>query len=192
MRKEYNTPLKSDSELIFLYKETQSLEVLGDLYKRHMHLVYGTCLKILKNADDSKDAVSTIFEKLIQDVLRFTIDNFKSWLYVLTKRFCLMQLRAKNSVEKKKDDYSYLSFMESTIDVHPIDEDTENTNLKICISKLKEIQKQSVRLFYYEELSYKEISDTINQSEKKVKSYIQNAKRNLKICLQKLKMLIDE
>ncbi len=63
---------KDDSDESFLkqYRLSGNLEVLGNLYSRYMHLVYGVCLKYLKNRDDAKDAVMQIFEKLISELRR--------------------------------------------------------------------------------------------------------------------------
>jgi len=179
--------LKSDSELLQQYKCTGNLEILGELYKTYIHLVYGVCLKYINDREECKDAVNKIFEKLITEIPKFEIQNFKSWLYVLTKNYCLMAIRKlkteKKHFEKFSDDY----FMESTDISHPIDESSDTSmedQLKDCIEKLKKDQKQCVEMFYYESLCYKEISGTLNIDENKVKSYIQNGKRNLKICLE--------
>jgi RNA polymerase sigma-70 factor (ECF subfamily) len=59
--------------------------------------------------------------------------------------------------------------------------------LNDCIEKLKAEQKMCIRLFYFENKSYREISAKLNLEEKKIKSFIQNGKRNLQICLEKQK-----
>jgi RNA polymerase sigma-70 factor (ECF subfamily) len=46
-------------------------------------------------------------------------------------------------------------------------------------------QKQCVQLFYLQQKCYKEITATTGYDLKKVKSYIQNGKRNLKICMER-------
>ena len=57
--------------------------------------------------------------------------------------------------------------------------------LESCLEKLKKEQKESIQLFYLQGLSYQEIDKKVSWGLKKVKSYIQNGKRNLKICLEK-------
>lgn len=182
-----NIDLKSDSELLKQYKNTRDLNILGDLYNGYIHLVYGVCLKYLSNRDESKDAVNRIFEILITEIPKFEIQNFRSWLYVLTKNHCLMEIR-KNKAEKNRfEKYSEDFFVESTDISHPIDE-APDTNLedqlKKCIEKLKDEQQQCIHLFYYENNCYKEISDKLGIEQNKVKSFIQNGKRNLKICIE--------
>ncbi len=178
----------TDHYLLKQYQETDNLDFLGELYNEYTHLVFGVCLKYLQNRENAKDAVMQIFEKLIIDIPKNNIDNFKSWLYVVSKNHCLMQLRSeKTKAEQiKKFHIEQEVFMESEQELHPIDEDEANLNkaLQDCIEKLKDEQKKCIQLFYLEEKPYKEISDTLNLEEKKVKSYLQNGKRNLKLCLE--------
>jgi RNA polymerase sigma-70 factor (ECF subfamily) len=175
----------------FLLKEYQSsgnLEVLGNLYSRYMHLVFGVCLKYLQNRDDAKDAVMQIFEKLITEVRQHDIKHFKSWLYVLTKNFCLMQLRSQKTTDRRINNYKmdHVKSVESLLELHPIDkEDAEkDLPLKECLEKLNEEQQICIHLFYFENKCYREIAEFLNMDEKKVKSHLQNGKRNLKICLE--------
>ena len=177
-----------DEVLLDNYRSTGNLEILGDLFKRYMHLVFGLSLKYLQNREDANDAVMQVFEKLIIEVPKHDIQNFKSWLYVLAKNQCLMQIRSDKSRDKKMDRWikDQEDYMEFYPDLHPIDEagKDDHPGLKECIEKLKQEQKTCVELFYYQNKSYREITKILDMEEKKVKSYLQNAKRNLKICLE--------
>jgi len=179
---------KSEEELLREFTLTGDLDVLGELYSGYMHLVYGVCLKYLKDSDESKDAVMQIFEKLIKEIPKQKIVNFRSWLHVVTRNYCLMLIRSrKSNVEKYKEWMNEPSvFMESTSVLHPIDEDEPDLekSLAECIERLKNEQKEAIRLFYYENRCYNEIALVMGLDEKKVKSYLQNAKRNLKLCLE--------
>lgn len=179
---------KSDEEILSEFRSTGNLELLGELYSEYMHLVYGVCLKYFKDREESMDAVMQIFEKLITEIPRHEIENFRSWLHVVSKNHCLMQLRSdKTKAEKQREWMNEQAFfMEYEPLLHPIDEN--NTDLQAgladCIEKLKEEQRECIRQFYYEDKCYAEIALTMKIDEKKVKSYLQNAKRNLKICLE--------
>ena len=182
-----NPEMRTGDQLLQEYLKTGDLEILGSLYSRYMHLVYGVCLKYLSDRERAKDAVSQIFEHLITEIPKFEIQNFKSWLYVVTKNFCLMEIRKQKSFKNRFEKYSVEQNMESTEILHPLDEGHDSLleeNLKRCIERLKKEQQQCIRLFYYEEKSYKEVSEELDIPLKKVKSYIQNGKRNLKICLE--------
>ena len=150
-----------------------------------MGLVYGVCLNYLKDEEASKDAVMQIFEELILKLKIHEIQNFKSWLHVLTRNHCLMALRklSKNNTVSLDD-----AFVENTNFVHLDIDDTKETKLGVmekCMETLPEEQRISVDLFYLQEKCYKEVAEITGYEMLKVKSYIQNGKRNLKICIEK-------
>jgi len=178
---------KSDEELLEKFRLSVNLDLLGELFARYMHLVYGVSLKYFKDRDEAQDAVMNIFEKLITDLPKQKVQNFKSWLYVLTKNHCLMEIRSRKSTDRKLEGLKIeQEFMESDDEMHPIDREDNSIEdaLKNCIEKLKSEQKQCIELFYYKKLCYQEVAEELNMDEKKVKSYLQNGKRNLKICLE--------
>lgn len=178
----------SDEELVRQFRSSGDLEQLGSLFERYMHLVYGVCLKYFQDREAAKDGITAIFEKLIVELPRHDVDDFKSWLYVLTKNYCLMKIRSGKSEKKRQEAWQNEQelFVESSEELHPIDEDEAGMNkiLMECIERLKDEQQQCIRLFYFEERSYREIAATLKLEEKKVKSFIQNGKRNLKICIE--------
>ena len=117
-------PDRSDEELLRQYHRNGSIDTLGELYSRYMHLVYGVSLKYLGSREDAKDAVMHIFEKLISDLPGQEVRNFKSWLYVLTKNHCLMQIRSQKSAAGRMEKYKIeQEFMESEQEMHPIDKE---------------------------------------------------------------------
>jgi RNA polymerase sigma factor (sigma-70 family) len=176
---------QSDAALVASYKESGDLEVLGVLYNKYMHLVFGVCLNYLKDEELSKDAVMQIFEELVVKLRLHEVQNFKSWLHVLSRNHCLMALRkhSKHTTVSLED-----TFVENTDFVHLDMDDTKETKLTAmekCMQTLPEEQRVSVDLFYLQEKCYKEVADITGFDMTKVKSYIQNGKRNLKICIEK-------
>lgn len=176
-----------ESQLINRYKVNGNIELIGELYAPYMPLVYGVCLKYLSDQEDAKDAVMDIFEKLLNELKKHeTPVNFRVWLYVVAKNFCLMQLRSSKSENKAFKKMS-TEFMENGFEKHPadaVDEPHLNPVLKECIEKLKEEQRKAIELFYFKKCCYREIAEELSQDEKKIKSSIQNGKRNLKICIE--------
>jgi RNA polymerase sigma factor (sigma-70 family) len=172
-----------DDKLLTRYRETGDLAVLYKLYEKQVPLVYGICLKYLKDEELAKDAVMEIFEELVNKVKQYDVKQFRSWLYVLARNYCLMQLRSGKKMETVNLD----DFMEFSPLVHPDENNREEAlvALERCMDKLPPAQKQSIGLFYLQEQCYKEICGVTGFTMNEVKSYIQNGKRNLKICLEK-------
>jgi len=173
----------SDESLLKDYQSSGDQSHLAALYMRYTDLVFGVCLKYLNDEEEAKDAVMGIFEELIDKVKQHDIKQFRSWLYVVTRNYCLMQLRSG----KKTETVNLDDFMEFTPVLHHDDDNREAamTALERCIDKLPTAQKQSIGLFYLKEQCYKEITVVTGFSLNEVKSYIQNGKRNLKICMEK-------
>lgn len=176
---------QDDSALITAYKKSGDLEVLGTLYNKYMHLVFGVCFNYFKDEEQSKDAVMQIFEELVTKLKMHEVQNFKSWLHVLARNHCLMSLRksSKNPTVAMED-----NFVENGGFVHLDIDDAKETQLTVmekCMETLPEEQRKSVDLFYLQEKCYKEVAEITGYDMLKVKSYIQNGKRNLKICIEK-------
>ncbi len=175
----------TDKELVDLYKQSGDLSVLGELYQRYMELVYGVCLKYFKDPETAKDGVMQIFEELVSKLKKHEVENFRGWLHQLAKNHCLMQLRTpKNlkTVEFKTD----LMQTEENVHLNGVLEKEENfKKLEHCIGELTNDQQAAIRLFYLEEKCYNEIVEITGQEWNQVRSFIQNGRRNLKICMER-------
>ncbi len=175
----------SDTELVNRFKHSKNTRYIGVLFDRYGHLVYGVCLKYLKNVEESKDAVHLIFEKVMKDLLRMEVKTFKPWLYMVSKNFCLMEIRKKKPLQGREQDIEAVGHTLEAED----DQETARlkelrlTSLEEAIEQLKPEQKKCIELFYLKEKSYQEVVELTGYELKKVKSYIQNGKRNLKIML---------
>lgn len=171
----------SDNELAQKFRENPSNDILGEIYRRFGHLMMGTCLKYLKNKEEAEDTVMEIFEALPKKLENHSVTHFKSWLYMTTKNTCLMQLRKKNIPSTEIDDRIMASEENRN---QKLNEEQKFSQLEDAIEDLKEEQKRAVKLFYLEKHSYQEVSEKMNLPLKKVKSAIQNGKRNLKLKLE--------
>jgi len=175
---------ETDQDLVQKYRATGHLDILGELYNRYMELVYGVCLKYMKQQEDAKDSVINIFEELVIKLRKYEVDNFKSWLYQLAKNHCLMHLRSNKRNPVNID----IDVVHLTENIHldgVFEKELQLTSLESCIEQLPAEQKTSIRLFYLENKCYKEISESTGTDINKIRSFIQNGRRNLKICMEK-------
>lgn len=173
----------TDEQLLEKYISGGDSGHLGQLYERYMPMVYGVCLKILRDPGKAEDAVMNIYEELVRKVKVHEIESFRGWLYVLARNHCLMEWRKNNRWPTDlHDDMNRFDAAEST---REYELPQGATPLEKCLDQLPALQRQSVQWFYYEEKSYREIADMTNEELGKVRSYIQNGRRNLKICLEK-------
>jgi RNA polymerase sigma factor (sigma-70 family) len=179
--------LQSDEDLAAFYKNSGEMNIIGELFRRYSHLVLGICFKYLQNTEEAKDAVMQIFEKLISDLKNNRIENFKSWLYVVSKNHCLMQIRKEVSEKTLLQNFSQ-KVMEIWDELHLNHEDDIEKRLALLMKAMKQLphdQMICIELLFLQDKSYKEISEITGLNLNGIKSYVQNGKRNLKKVLEK-------
>jgi len=175
----------SDEALLKAFKESADQQMLAQLYLRYTDLVYGVCLKYLKEGEAAKDAVMNIYHELLIKLQSHEVENFKGWLYVVAKNHCLIQLRKEKKMVTVEFTPAVMQSEDFTHLDNVLEKENELKKLEFCIENLPDEQKQSIRLFYLENKCYNEIVDTTGFEWNKVRSLIQNGRRNLKICMEK-------
>ena len=188
LKNKHKYALITDSDLIERYRYSHDANYLGNLYMRYAHLVFGISLNYFKDPDIAQDAVMNIYEVVAKELKKHQVENFKSWLYTLTKNHCLQEIRKNKSKLKKEDAFELflVNAVETDHEFHlQIKEDKESllNQLEAALPSLNDAQYLCVKAFYLDNKSYNDIALEINISVKEVKSHIQNGKRNLKIKL---------
>ncbi|MBL7899840.1 MAG: sigma-70 family RNA polymerase sigma factor [Crocinitomicaceae bacterium] len=173
-----------DASLLELVRQNNH-DAMGELFIRYSWLVMGQCLKYLKNRMEAEDMMMSLFDKLPEKIKKSEVVNFKTWLYSVSKNECLMQLRKKN-IKETDADFALL-FTEDESDTQLRITEIKERKLKLleeAIEELNKEQKKCIELFYLKDHSYDEIVSITKYELSKVKSYIQNGKRNLKLILE--------
>lgn len=184
---------RSDTaDYVAAYRATGDLTILGELYEQHMELIYAVCFNYLRDEDEAKDAVMNLFEQLVTDLRRHDVQQFGPWLHSVARNYCLMQLR-KNQAHPKTElvtnatgeveDEPMLNLRSDDADTLELEEDL--TRMESCLQTLPAEQQTCLTLFYLDRKSYTEVAELTGYDLKQVKSYLQNGRRNLKICMSK-------
>jgi RNA polymerase sigma-70 factor (ECF subfamily) len=176
--------LLNDQELISHYRSTQDVRAVGALFQRYKHLVYGVCVKYFKNTNDAEDAVMEIFEKLHLDLKKSEPNQFKSWLYMVARNHCLMQLRKAGLAVEYPETLPQQETATDDLDDKMIQE-VLFEKLEKGLFGLRSEQKTCLELFYLKEMSYKQIVVQTGFGLAEVKTHLQNGKLNLKKLLSK-------
>ena len=172
----------SDEEIISLYQKDKESKIIDELYKRYGHLVFGVCLKYLKQKENAEDMTLSLFSQLGEKLEKYSIQHFKSWLYMTSKNNCLMQLRKKNPKFIEFD----LEFVAEEDQLHSLEiRELRLELLEEAIEELNNDQRFCIQAFYIAKKSYSEIVESSTYTLNEIKSNIQNGKRNLKLILTK-------
>jgi RNA polymerase sigma factor (sigma-70 family) len=173
----------SDQDLLEQYYDRRDNRLLGVLLQRYTLLLLGVCMKYLKNEEAAKDAVQQIFLKVIHELQRYRVQYLKSWLYMIARNYCLMQLRRHEvkNISELKDTIAEEDFSLQ----HATEKEKLLTLVEASMEELNADQKTCITLFYLDKQSYQQISEKTGFNLMQVKSYIQNGKRNLKLLVER-------
>lgn len=175
----------NDEELVHQFSLSHQDEIIDELFERYIHLVFGLCIKYLKNEEHARDMAMIIFEDLAGKLQKFEIKHFKSWLYTVARNACLMELRKKkHEIPLEQSKIIFLGHVENEEILHLSDEKSIQENAVILkMAKLSSDQRTCLDMMYFQNQSYKDIAEKTGLSLKQVKSHIQNGKRNLRNML---------
>lgn len=176
---------ETDEMLVDAFQKTGNQDILARLFLKYSDLLYGVCLKYLGDPENARDAVMNIYQELLRKLPLHPVENFKSWAYVLSKNYCLMQLRASkkrmtiplDNYNVQSDDFSHLDSI--------LEKEQTFKKLEKCMETLIGEQKTSIEMFYYGNKCYNEIVEATGMDWNRVRSNIQNGRRNLKNCMEK-------
>jgi RNA polymerase sigma factor (sigma-70 family) len=174
-----------DTELLQRFYADKDNEWLGILLQRYTMLLLGVCMKYLKNEEEAKDAVQQVFLKAINELHKYKVDYFKSWVYMVAKNHCLMKLRDKGKYTAEVNGQLMATPDEIVDKNNYIEKDKALTAMAQALTQFNKEQQLCVTLFYLEKKSYQEITVQTNFSLLQVKSHIQNGKRNLKLLMER-------
>lgn len=179
----------TDTELLLHFRKTADSKWLGWLFERYSLLVFGVCMKYLRDATDAQDATQHVFEKALGEVGKYEIPFFKSWIYSVAKNHCLMQLRSRSSkpgtTDELPEEASAELLTDQELKMKELLMEEQSHHLKAALHELNPEQRICVEMFYLKKSSYHEIETKTGFSFSQVKSHIQNGKRNLRIILEK-------
>ena len=174
----------TDQELLDRFSHDRNNEWLGILLSRYTLLLFGVCMKYLKNEEEARDGVQQVFLKVITELQKYKVSFFKSWIYMIAKNHCLMRLRDKQGkIPVSINEDLFVEDPELLLKNHHIEKDRLLELMDRALHELSADQKRCVTLFYLDRISYQEIATITGFSLMQVKSNIQNGKRNLRIYL---------
>ena len=178
----------SDKELLENFFNDHNNEWLGILLPRYTLLLLGVCMKYLKNEEDAKDSVQQIFLKVINELNKYRVDYFKSWIYMIAQNYCLMKLRDKGKYSLEITENITGGIFDQDEINQQREMDAKLYEMQRALLQLNREQQLCLTLFYLDKLSYAEIASKTSFSVMQVKSHIQNGKRNLRLLIQNPKL----
>ncbi len=174
----------NDEDLLTHVAQRQDQEAFNMLYRRYAHLALGVCMKYLNDPGLAQDATQTVFTRIWTDAANYQVRSFRPWFYKVVKNHCLMILRKSNENADLPENI-LADFMESDDQVHrKIKEEELFAIVQQCLQQLNDYQQVCMKYFYLQQKTYAQTAALLDLTEKEVKSYLQNGRRNMKICIK--------
>ena len=145
------------------------------VYIDYRENIFRVCILMLKDPQASEDATQETFYKALCKFNRFKAESsVKTWLTRIAINVCKDKLKKKSSIETPQEDVDILSYNEN------ID---QKLTVSEAINSLPVELREVVVLYYYQELTHKEISKILGISVPNVAYRLRTAKNKLKIYL---------
>ena len=173
------------------YLVTQTLEgntqAFSELVERYQQFVFTLALRVVKVREEAEEVAQDSFLKAFEALESFRGEaKFSSWLYSIVYRKALDRVRKNNKTRTLEIVDDIVESETETIEnaLHCLEVKERNKYLQAAISDLSEDSAAIVSLFYFEELSIKEIASITELSEDNVKIKLYRSRKRLYALLK--------
>ncbi len=166
-----NLQKHTDEELVAMYVSGEN-EAFDTLLERHKDRIYNHIYYVVRNADMADDLFQETFVKAIMTIRQgryHESGKFASWLMRIAHNLVIDQFRVEQNVniisndESDYDLFSTLDLSDSSKESELINEQTL-TDVRLLMDELPESQREVVYMRFYQDMSFKEISETMGIS----------------------------
>jgi RNA polymerase sigma-70 factor (ECF subfamily) len=163
-----------------------------DLVERHQRLVVGTVGRMLGTNSDAEDIAQQVFVRVWKNAKRYEPRaKFTTWLLKITRNLVFNELRRRSrhpavplQLEAGEEERPLRDEHAIAPDASLLDQELQRA-VDAAIANLPETQRMAVILRRYEELSYEEIAEALEQSVSAVKSLLFRARTELRESLKR-------
>lgn len=158
---------------------------LEKLYADNYKNVYYVCLKFFRNEEDAEDMTQNIFIKAFDKINTLAdINKFAPWIRQIANRECINELQRRGRFivadeNISNEEINLADDKQKNPEEIVVEDDVRDMMLEI-IDKLPQDQRIAIYLFYYQDMTVKEISEVFNCPEQTTRSRLAYAKKNMK------------
>jgi RNA polymerase sigma factor (sigma-70 family) len=162
------------------------------LVERHQRLVIGTVGRMLGTGSDAEDIAQQVFVRVWKNAKRYEPRaKFTTWLLKITRNLVFNELRRRSrhpqvplQSDSDEEERPLKDQQAVAPDASLLEHELQQA-VDAAIADLPETQRMAVILRRYEELSYEEIAEALDQSVSAVKSLLFRARTELRQSLQR-------
>lgn len=163
-----------------------------ELVERHQRLVVGTVARMLGNNSEVEDIAQQVFVRVWRNARRYVPRaKFTTWLLKITRNLVFNELRRRSrhaqvplQVEAEEEERPIKDERATAPDASLLEQELQDA-IESAIAQLPETQRMAVVLRRYDDLSYEQIADVLDQSVPAVKSLLFRARTELRTRLSR-------
>ncbi|MCL7754662.1 sigma-70 family RNA polymerase sigma factor [Polaribacter sp. Z022] len=159
--------------------DTNAFAYLVDEYK---NMVYSLAYKMTKNKEEAEEISQDTFIKAFKNLSKFKGDSkFSTWLYRIAYHTSLDAIKKnkKNNSNVEINEFTFNQIQSVENILEGIERKERSIILSDCLDKLPEEERSIIWMFYYDELSLKEITEITDFSEANLKVKLHRARKKL-------------
>ncbi len=182
----------SDEQLVELATNNSS-EAFGEIMKRWERKIFALCFGMLNREEDARDAVQETFIAAYRNLKNFRGEaKVSSWLHRIAVNQCLT---TKRRVKTKREDYledeiengETLNFADKrATPAQLIEQNEQKTLVRNAVRSLPFELKEVVIMKEFQDLTFQEISETLDLPLSTVKSRLYTALKQLRMKLERV------
>lgn len=155
-------------------------KIIEEMMKTEGRKLFNMVLRMIRQRQEAEDLFQEVFTSFYQNVDKVNPAAQKSYLYKIAYNKTL------NRIKKIKRQHNLIEakIFEPVIESEP-DQTDRNQLIKSCLAQLKPVDALLIDLQFYQQKSYKEISEITGYSVGSIDSRLVRAKRKLRLILEK-------
>lgn len=188
---EANNDYQMYAELVKRVKSGDE-EAFAEIYDKTQKLVYVTCYGILGNEQDAEDAMQETYISVYNGISELEGEMaFLSWIKRIAANKALDKCRGRKDTASYDDAVASEDINEEDDNLENLPEalilekDKRDTLYKIMRKELSDDQFQTILLYYYDELSVKDIAQSMQCPENTIKTKLRLARSKIKNGIEK-------
>ncbi|MCU0240127.1 MAG: sigma-70 family RNA polymerase sigma factor [Pyrinomonadaceae bacterium] len=174
---------------------TENPDAFGEIVKRWERKIFALCFGMLNREEDARDAVQETFISAFRNLANFRGDaKVSSWLHRIAVNQCLTKhrrtkVRAESYLEDETESNQEIFALPETNSPSNIIEQDEKTRIiRQAVSSLPDDLKQVIVMKEFQELTFQQISETLDMPLSTVKSRVYTALKQLRMKLERVSL----
>jgi len=156
--------------------DSKAFSALVEIYQRP---IYNLCYRMLGNPAEAEDAAQETFLRAYRSIKSYdSRRRFDTWILSIAAHYCIDLARKYHIDTSFLDEVSQYNILEKPSGIEEkLIRKEEEKNVNILLQKLKPLDRTIVIMYYWNDMSYREICESLNLSSNAIKSRLHRARR---------------